>query len=248
MNLHKIAPNLYITDNPLFKNYRKEYIHELLKTVITNFATALNIEPFSGKPCYINYDEGTPKCISFYNQASIILISAKGDYLTNWVFEFSHEYCHHLIDGSMQPEIKGLIWFEETICQLSSLYNLKLIGDQWNQSSDINKLLNYNSFLKCFNGYLTNNQLLVDQINHPGWLSAWLPFLSEPKYYRDHYNALAVKMLPLFLENPNLWKIILHFGDSRKWNTLDDLFVHLTETVDFSYSYHLNKLSELLFN
>ena len=53
-------------------------------------------------------------------------------------------------------------------------------------------------------------------------------------------------MLPLFLENTHLWKIILHFGDMRSWNSLEELFAYLRETADDSYSVSLDKLYNLL--
>jgi len=247
MKLTPISINLYITDNDGFKNYKKEYVHELLKSVDINFSNALQIPPFSTKPCFINYTKGNPKCVKVEDQAHIILISAFNDYLPRWVYEFSHEYCHHLIDGPMQTEIMGLIWFEETICELSSMYHLHKSYIDWHNSTDMNKWLNFHSFQEYLHDLLTKNPKLVDSTHHQGWLSSWLQILSEPKHHRDHYNAIAVRILPLFVENPFLWKIILHFGDSRKWNSLHDLFDHLFDLADDSYSDSLSKLHELLF-
>lgn len=50
----------------------------------------------------------------------------------------------------------------------------------------------------------------------------------------------------VFEENNHLWKIILHFGDMRKWDSLEDLFDHLLHTSDDSYSVSLRKLYNLL--
>ena len=43
-------------------------------------------------------------------------------------------------------------------------------------------------------------------------------------------------MYPLFVKNPDLWKLILNIGDIRSWTTLDDLFSYLEATADCSYS------------
>lgn len=53
-------------------------------------------------------------------------------------------------------------------------------------------------------------------------------------------------MFPLFVEHPYLWKIILHFGNTRQWRTLDELFAHLHSQADDSYALPLQKLNTLL--
>lgn len=249
MNLEQIAPNLYISDNLGWKEYKKEYIHDLLKSIDINFSKALETLPFQSHNCFIDYTHGNPLCSKLMSvDCHIIRISAYGDYLARWVYEFSHEYCHHLINGAFEADITGVIWFEEAICELASMYHLYQTHKDWSASQDINKLQNAHSFQAYLDELLKKNLQLVNVTHHQGWLSSWVPFLSEPIYYRDHYNSIAVRMLPLFLENPHLWKIIAHFGDSRKWNSLQDLFDYLFETVDDSYSYHLKKLKDLLFS
>lgn len=247
MNFKQFAPNLYISDNPEWKEYREEYIFDLLKSVDINFSKALGTVPYQSIICFIDHTEGNPLCAKIKQfDYHLIKISAYDDYLSRWVYEFSHEYCHHLINGAFEADIIGLIWFEETICEMSSMYHLHKTADEWHHSIDPNKLLNYHSFLECLHDLLTKNQSLVNSTYHQRWLQSWLPFLSEPKHHRNHNNAIAARMLPLFLENPYLWKIILHFGDMRKWNSIYDLFDHLFDVADGSYSDHLKKLYDLL--
>ncbi len=248
MNLLQFAPNLYITDNPKWGERRELYILEMLKSVDINFSKALGTEPFQTSPCFIDYTSGNPLCSKLKQyDAHIIRISAYGNYLQRWLYEFSHEYCHHLINGAFEADVTGLIWFEETICELSSMYQLNQTYIDWKNSTDPEKTIVAHFFQDYLHDLLTQNPLLIDQTHNSGWLSSWLPFLSEPLHHRDHNNAIAVRILPLFVENPFLWKIILHFGDSRKWESPESLFDHLLETADESYSFSLNKLSELLF-
>lgn len=61
----------------------------------------------------------------------IIFLNAKENYWCQWVYQFAHEYCHHLIDGTLTGEWSNLLWFEETICELSSLYNLNKMIDYY---------------------------------------------------------------------------------------------------------------------
>lgn len=247
MNFNKIASNLYISDNPQFLNYNHEIVHRLLSSIDVNFSDCLNTQPFSSNTCYIDYQENCPQCCQ---EADLhyIFLTATENYWSQWVYQFSHEYCHHLINGAFTGDISGLIWFEETICELSSMYNLHEIHSQWDQSEN-QIMLKYapafQNYLECL---LSKNSQLSHLSNRPRWLRSWNEILSKPMYHRDYYNVIAAKMFPLFLENPNLWKIILHFGDMRKWPSMECLFDHLRTEVDDSYSASLQQLHTLLFS
>ena len=78
------------------------------------------------------------------------------------------------------------------------------------------------------------------------YLRSNMATLEQPVYQREIYSNLSVTILPFFEENNHLWKIILHFGDMRKWDYLEDLFDHLLHTSDDSYSVSLRKLYNLL--
>ena len=85
-------------------------------------------------------------------------------------------------------------------------------------------------------------------------LEGWLDVQSAPQfedslkvkqYQRDLYNAIAVIMYPLFMENPPLWKMILNIGDIRSWTSLEDLFSHLEATADDSFRESLSRLRRM---
>lgn len=244
-SFYQIAPNLSISDNPNFGNYYREIVHDLLLSVDTNFSSALNIPPFSTRNCIIEYRDEGPMCSNIAG-VHFIFLHVTGNSFQQWLYQFSHEYCHHLINGKMTSSIYGLMWFEETVCDLASLYQLHTIYNQWStHSNQIKKALSP-TFREYLSLYLPEHKQLFSATHHPGFLSLWEQILFEPKYHRDHYNAIATKMFPLFVENPSLWKMILYFGDMRNWNSLSDLFEHLHQTADDSYSKSLSDLKKLL--
>ena len=172
----------------------------------------------------------------------VIRISAKDNYWCRWVYEFAHEYCHHAIDGALTGEWCNLLWFEETICEWSSIFNLhKMIAFCGTKGLKyyIPAVIKYRDDLLNKNAYdLTSNE---------GWYDKYSSDLSKDDgYKRDLYNAIAALMFPLFKDNPHLWKIILHIRDIRSWNSLEDLFSHLIAESDESYKESLIKL-KLLF-
>lgn len=241
MRFHQFAPNLFISNDPSFCDYNREIVHHLITSVDIDFSICLGILPFKTCDCFIMYHPDHPMCCPS-EKGHLIYLHAYQDYWCRWVYQFAHEYCHHFINGKLSREISGLTWFEETICELSSMFHLYRFYARWSK-----KQHPYAPFvLDYLNDLLSKNPLLFSETLRPRFLSLWEQILSEPKYHRDHYNVIATKMFPLFVENPRLWKIILHFGDMRKWNSLPDLFEHLHQTADDSYSQSLSDLEKLL--
>lgn len=248
MRFNSIIGNLFISDNESWGNYDREVVHDIINTIEINFSAALCTEPYSSCRCMIDHWEDNPE-IRKLTDCHFIYLSSKGNYWCQWIYQFAHEYCHHLINGEMTGEIVGLKWFEETLCELSSMYHLQKIYDSWHSFPLFSEQYLYSPSLQ---GHIRNiysdNYPLYAASTRPGFLCSWLPILEQSKYHRDYYNALAFRMLPLFLDNPHLWKIILHIGDSRQWDSLEDLFAHLRQTADDSYSHSLEKLENLLFS
>lgn len=147
----------------------------------------------------------------------------------------------------MSGQLKGLFWFEETICELASMYHLNKIHSLWSQYPDFSIQFQYSPSLR---GYLDN---LLNRNSHREDAGSLLQFLQvshcvEPQtYHRYYYNALAAKIYPFFLQNPKLWRIIPRIGNSRQWNCLQDLLRHLLEKSDDDYSPSLFSLYNFLF-
>lgn len=240
-----ISGNLFISDNEGWGNYNREIVHSILDNIELDFSAALGITPYSSCRCLIDHWDDAPE-IQKLSDSHLIYLSSKEDYWCQWTYQFSHEYCHHLINGEMTGEIFGLKWFEETICELSSMYHLYGIYRTWLQSPSL--LLHHYapSVLDYLRVLLGKNPELYASTLRPGFLCSWLPILEQPQYHRDYYNALATRMFPLFFESPHLWRIILHIGDSRQWHSLEKLFVHLRQNADDGYSRSLANLENLL--
>lgn len=201
---------------------------------------------FSSCSCRISFRAGEPMC-SRISDEHFIYLSATGAYWGQWLYQFSHEYCHHLVNGELTGEILGLKWLEEVLCHTSSLYHFRVLLDQWSNSSDHIQNLNAPVLRDHPDARISSRSPLSHSLDHPGWLADHLISLSEPRYERELYAAIAEKILPLFLQNPRLWKIILHIGDSRQWDSLQELFDHFLEKADPDYIHSLRKLYDLFF-
>lgn len=236
-----MATNIILTENAAFGNTNYDVVRALIYMVDNNMMEAIGQPYFSTKQCLVVPTEDVPMCVKAGEQ-HIIFLATKDNLWCQWVYQFSHEYCHHLIDGSLSGEWSDLLWFEETLCELSSLYNLnKMISYCAN-----NGLQRYVPSVKSYlENLLTKNNDKYKLSAGGGWYKQYEASLKKEEYKRDLYNAIAVLMYPLFIDTPNLWKLILIIGDIRSWTSLDELFNHLEINSDGSYSESLGKMRKM---
>lgn len=240
----QIADRLLI--NPAnFGVYDQDIVHTLLLEVAsqTDRLTGHQGETVC-HICKSPYDH--PLCMRALQGHNVIFLSTEGNYWCQWVYQFAHEYLHHLINGSLSGEIDGVIWFEETLCELSSIWHIiNLHG--FCAVSESPTLRGYApSALGYQNALLSSNLGLKSQIQAPGDIARWFPLLAEPQHHRDHYNAIACHILHLFQENPLLWHIAAHIVDSHRYESLPRLWAHLREVADDSWRGSLEKLIRIL--
>lgn len=241
MKTTQISTNIYVVKDTNFGIYNMKIVNRLLQQVQIDFADWIGNNVFQTSNCFLFYKD---ECPAIYNMGEIghrICLHVKDDDWWRWTYQFAHEYCHHLINGPLSGCIQGLLWFEETICELASICHLRrLIVLCDVLQTDI--LLQYKPYVvNCLYANLG-----TAQNNCQEYLLSMADRLAEPVYHRGIYSNLAAAMLPLFQENPHLWKIILHIGDSRRWHSLEELFEHLHRTADDSYSHSLKLLKNLL--
>ena len=132
------------------------------------------------------------------------------------VFQFSHVYCHHLINGPLDgTDFRGLLWLEEVICTTMSLYVLRRLGEiPW-------------LVQKCTRlGYRTPQSYLELVCKHypfePRMQSReWLlreaiPVLRSGTYQERLYILSAFLLLPLFESETSLWRIVPYLSDATE--------------------------------
>ena len=236
-----MEPNIILIENDSFGNTNYDVVRALLYMVDMNMMRALGQAIFSTRQCIVMPISDAPMCAKVGEQHWIFL-NTKDNLLCQWVYQFAHEYCHHLINGSLSGEWSDMLWFEETICELSSIYNLGIMVSFCEKIG----LHGYApSVRNYYNNLLIKNKGTYRISAEGGWYRQYETSLRDVKYQRKLYNAIAVMIYPLFVENPNLWKLILNIGDIRSWVTLESLFSHLAACADDSYRESLSRLQRM---
>lgn len=133
-----------------------------------------------------------------------VKLNVKGLYWSQYAYQFSHELCHILCRYREGPNWNG--WFEEALCELASLYSLRAMGETWKTDAPYP---NWRGYGKSLTQYA---QDLVDETKMPEDLSKWYRFhreaLQDKATDRAKNRVVAVALLPLFEEAPDLWKAI----------------------------------------
>jgi hypothetical protein len=136
----------------------------------------------------------------------------------NWyTYQFAHELCHILckyykVDLSQNPRNQ---WFEETLCETASLFVLRQMTLDWQNSPD-------KYFRSCAPIFKDYAQSVLDEtdINLPPntSLSKWYQrneqLLRQNYLLRDKERIVANILLPLFEESPEHWQAIAYLNEA----------------------------------
>src|SRR5882672_843798 len=102
----------------------EKVLRSAAKQVLANFPGA-KLEPIQVQP------DGGP--ITLFRRAKdgsiIVKLNTSGRLWAQYSFQFGHELCH--IMCGFDDNDTGNLWFEESLCELSSLYTLRRMGEEW---------------------------------------------------------------------------------------------------------------------
>lgn len=240
---HQVSDNITLFKED-FGEFYVPVVSDLLAHVDIWLTDALGQPHFSSKQVRVIHHDDDPMCIE-KGAYHVITLSTSRNYWCQWVYQFAHEYCHHLINGPLNGELTGLKWFEETICELSSMYCLNSMAEYFQAS----QCQAYQRFAPSVRDYLENllHEEATDGVPLHLYIKRNLHLLEQPEcYHREEYRHIAGSILTLYLECPSLWRMILHFGNTNQWQSLTHLFDHLREEADTTYADALQKLRMML--
>ena len=139
------------------------------------------LEKYSGltspRLLVIVHKAGDPECRND-NARRIISLSATENYYGQWIYQYAHEYLHHLIDGPMEGRLSGLNWFDETLCEAASRFGIWRLG-----YSDLCATRGLNHACPVLRDYHDNHlpvdPFLKEEFLLNGSVRPWLPLLGD---------------------------------------------------------------------
>jgi hypothetical protein len=152
-----------------------------------------------------------------------VKLSTKDRSWAHHSYQFAHEYCH-IRTNYNNTQLKTQ-WFEEVICELASLFALRRMSENWKENAPY---LNWNNYSGALFAYAENrisddkHQLTLNEEFHT-WFTSKLVVLENDPYKREANTLIAIKLLPIFEANQQLWRAMQYFNT---WKVLksDDIF------------------------
>lgn len=162
-----------------------------------------------------------------------VRIGARDTYWCRYAYEFAHELCHILVNFDQVRHHRHK-WFEESICELASLFALHRLSGEFHHRPP-SEVLGAREFAPHFEAYARQVESRVQPVPNSGlpvWLSDNIRCLEECSINRDLNLVVAVALLDEFLADHSLWR---DCGFLNRWNAKTDRTFadHIDSWTDF---------------
>ena len=149
-----------------------------------------------------------------------IRLSARDTYWCQYIYQFSHELCH-VMTGFDRFKGHRHKWFEESLCELASLFVLYRLAEVWAEEPP--------PHVYGASGFAPNHATYAEGMEEkyrtppgialPGWLAANIGTLEADPLRRDLNGAVTVALLDRFRRDPTLWRDCLSLN---RWDPSAD--------------------------
>ncbi len=148
-------------------------------------------------------------------------LNTGGTLWAQYAFQFGHELCHVLCNYDADPH--GNDWFEESLCEVASLYVLRRMGQTWKTDPPFD---HWKSYAKHLTSYAAD-RLKVTHLPEGQTLAQWYK-ANRSKLHKSatkrHLNRIiASALLPLFEAQPRHWEAVwsLNAAKPKKAQTFE---------------------------
>ena len=128
-------------------------------------------------------------------------------------FQFAHELCH-ILCGYVDDRNPNQ-WFEETLCETASLYALRRMAETWKTDPPYANWKDYAQVLGDYAQDRFEKYGLKPEQDLPAWYRGHEKALREKATLRDKNTAVAIRLLPIFEEDPARWRAVAYLNKVR---------------------------------
>lgn len=134
-------------------------------------------------------------------------LSAWDKYWSQYVYQFSHELCHILTNFDRVQKHRHK-WFEESLCELSSLFVLHRLAEIWAESppAGVFEAADFAPNHREYAEYIGGKYGISSGEDISGWLFENIRTLETSSAERELNGAVAVALSDCFREDPSLWR------------------------------------------
>ncbi len=139
----------------------------------------------------------------------LIRLSTEKLYWAQYAYQFSHEICHVLC--GYDEDFRGNLWFEETICEVASLYCMRRMSVEWRSNAPYENWKSYAPLLRDYTDEIERNRkdyLEIIRIGMPAYYRKHAQHLASNGTDREKNGAMALVLLAAFERQPQHWNAI----------------------------------------
>ena len=179
-------------------------IHAVLESVC-----GVLVEAFGKEPDYpVRVSPWSRKyALAVYDQRPYqIFLTARDTYWCQYVYQFSHELCHILTNFDRHRGHRHK-WFEECLCEMSSLFVLHRLAQVWteNPPPDILGAPVFAPNHRTYAEEIKTKYRKPPVAGLSGWLAENIRTLEECPVRSKLNGMMAVALLDRFRDEPSLW-------------------------------------------
>lgn len=203
-----------------------------IETVLHSVASVL-LEHFPGRhldPIVVSHSDTDPFTLFERgpNNEYRVQLTVSGRYWAGYAYEFAHELSHILSNyehRGYSSRITDNQWFEESLCEVASLYALKELSVVWALSPPYPEWAAHAPMFARYARHHLNesHRRLPQGVSLAAWFERNERDLAQTPYLRGKNELVANALLPLFDEDPRIWEAIgylnsqVHGGNFRDY-------------------------------
>jgi hypothetical protein len=159
-------------------------------------------------PIVVQRNKGGPKVLYNRNpKGEIVIWLSTGDtYWCQYAYQFAHEFCHVLC--GYDEDWKGNMWFEETICEMASLYVMRAMAKSWKTDPPYKHWANYRKNIAKYVQNVIDKREKLTRDGLRDYYEKHKETLQKNACKRDLNGTMAVVLLELFEEKPERWESV----------------------------------------
>lgn len=174
-----------------------------------------------------------------------VFLSARGTYWAQYAYQFAHELCH-VMANYRPPQQHHWKWFEESLCEMGSLFAIKRMAEAWATSPPYPNWAGFACHLK---------QYVDERCSKPEhrvpvgesfceWLRKRLEDLQKDACQRADNTVVARELLPIFEANHDAWRAVRYFNlwQDRCITSISELCDRWRQVTPESHHCHIDSV------
>jgi len=144
------------------------------------------------------------------NNSHLVRISEMQTRWDQYAYQFAHEFCHIFSEHELVPLGSRFGWWEEAICELSSIWCLNEMAREWSVNAPYSNWNSYSTSLKKYaENDLANTTAFTDSESFRNWLEPRLAMMHKKRYMRKSNKVVSKQLLPVVNLNPDkFWRAV----------------------------------------